>query len=335
MATRGVVPAPAAAAAAAANGGGGGGAGYSGGGGGSGSSSGGGGGGGGGSSYCAPSINDCVTSTASGSPQVTLFYALGSAPLAAIITPANGATYSRGQVVDSSFVCSEGTGGSPISSCTDQHGHASGQPVDTSTLGSHTFTVTARSSDGLSSSSSVIYDVAAPPVIWLPLPAKGAVLTAEPGGRFVLPLRRRRRRTRAQLVRGPERTRVAVRRSTPRRSARTRSPSTATSADGQTGLDDLHVHNRSAAHRQPGQARHGVITFKVNLPAAGAIDALATASFTSFARAADTLQPALGTFVYGRGDIVAKHAETVPVTVTQSQAGSCCCATTGAPRFSC
>ena len=91
--------------------------------------------------------------------------------------PANGGTYVVNQALASSFSCTEGAGGPGISSCTDQDGRPSGAPIDTSTPGTYSFTVTARSADGLSSSSSVTYTVAppGPPRIWLPLPTNRAV----------------------------------------------------------------------------------------------------------------------------------------------------------------
>jgi virginiamycin B lyase len=87
-------------------------------------------------------------------------------PSASITTPALGATYTVGQAVDSSFTCSEGAGGPGIASCLDQSGRASGDSIDTSTIGPHTFTVTATSSDGQTGSASSTYTVVPPsPVV--------------------------------------------------------------------------------------------------------------------------------------------------------------------------
>lgn len=83
-------------------------------------------------------------------------------PTTSITTPSNGATYGQGQVVNSSFSCSEGAGGTGIASCMDQNGNPSGTAIDTSNTGQHTFTVTARSDDGLSSQSSVTYTISSP-----------------------------------------------------------------------------------------------------------------------------------------------------------------------------
>ena len=87
-----------------------------------------------------------TNATHAGNGVVTISYL---APTATITTPANGATYVFGQAVTSSFTCADIAGGPGIASCLDQNGNASGSAVDTSTLGSHTFTVTATNNDGL------------------------------------------------------------------------------------------------------------------------------------------------------------------------------------------
>ena len=138
---------------------GGGGAGWYGGGGGGGAQHGTAAGGGGGSSHAAASVSGASFSQAAAgqAPSVSLRYAV---PTASITTPADGASYAHGQQVTSSFTCADVPGGPGISSCVDQNGNPSGSPVDTSTLGSHTFTVTATSQDGLTGTASVTYTVA-------------------------------------------------------------------------------------------------------------------------------------------------------------------------------
>jgi len=80
-----------------------------------------------------------------------------SAPTISIQTPAQGASYALNRPVTSSFSCAQ-TGGT-IASCADQHGDSSGTPVDTSTSGSHTFSVTATAQDGQTTTQTVTYTV--------------------------------------------------------------------------------------------------------------------------------------------------------------------------------
>jgi len=82
------------------------------------------------------------------------------APSVAISSPANGAAFVRGQQVQTTFACSDGTGGPGIESCRDSNG-ASGPhgTLNTSTAGTHSYTVTATSIDGAQKTASVTYSV--------------------------------------------------------------------------------------------------------------------------------------------------------------------------------
>ena len=67
------------------------------------------------------------------SPNATQSFTLTvqAPPTVTVRTPRARAAYARGQVVASSFSCSEGAGGAGLVSCLDQRGRPSGAPLDT------------------------------------------------------------------------------------------------------------------------------------------------------------------------------------------------------------
>lgn len=101
------------------------------------------------------------------------------APAATIGAPAQGGSYALGQSVPTSFGCADAPDGPGIASCTDSGGAAAGSgKLDTSTTGHHTYSVTAASADGQAQTSSITYDVVAPPpTATITAPAAGASYT--------------------------------------------------------------------------------------------------------------------------------------------------------------
>jgi hypothetical protein len=83
-----------------------------------------------------------------------------SPPSARITSPASGARYALGQIVPAGYSCHDGVGAPGISSCAGPV--ATGQPINTTTIGRHTFTVTATSTDRQTTNSTSTYTVQAP-----------------------------------------------------------------------------------------------------------------------------------------------------------------------------
>ena len=81
-------------------------------------------------------------------------------PSAQITSPDAGARYTRGQVAGAGYSCHDAAGGPGIASCVGPI--TSGEPIDTTTAGPHTFTVTATSKDGQTGSATVTYTVISP-----------------------------------------------------------------------------------------------------------------------------------------------------------------------------
>jgi hypothetical protein len=97
-----------------------------------------------------------------------------TAPTIRLDVPEEGAQYPRGQTVEAQYECFDEDGGSGIAACDGDV--PPGQPIDTSTVGEHAFTVTARDKAGNVASVTHHYEVTdvTAPTIRLDAPGDGA-----------------------------------------------------------------------------------------------------------------------------------------------------------------
>ncbi len=118
---------------------------------------------------CTPSPDPALSSTS--------IVADTTAPTVSVTTPADGAGYSLGAPVHASYACADSASG--VATCAGDV--ADGALVDTSTIGAHSFTVSATDNAGNPASRTVTYNVIAPsgdttaPTITLTTPAQNAV----------------------------------------------------------------------------------------------------------------------------------------------------------------
>ena len=134
-------------------------------------------GGGSGSSFLASQLMNTATGNHGSNSGVVTTASVTLQPLISLTAPANGATFTQGQVVDASYDCFTGlNGGEPVDcqgteqapGVTTATSVASGAPIDTSTPGQHTFVVKNAWASGPSTIQTLVtYTVtaSAPPVI--------------------------------------------------------------------------------------------------------------------------------------------------------------------------
>jgi hypothetical protein len=124
------------------------------------------------------------------SADTTVGASFSGPPTATVTTPVDAASYAFGSIVNASYSCAPGANGGVLkpgtAGCSGPV--ANGTPMDTSTVGAHTFAVTATDTDGQTSTTTVHYTVTAappgppasapppaPPSVTVTTPADGAI----------------------------------------------------------------------------------------------------------------------------------------------------------------
>ena len=114
-----------------------------------------------------------ATSTDGQATTATIHYTVYGPPTATITAPADGTTYALGEHAPATFACADPTGPG-IATCRDSNGSASPGVLDTSTVGTFAYSVTATSTDGQATTATIHYTVAGPPTATITAPADGA-----------------------------------------------------------------------------------------------------------------------------------------------------------------
>jgi hypothetical protein len=248
-------------------------------------------------------------------------------PSATITSPSDNQSYNLNQVVATSFACHEAANpaGPGISSCKDSN--AANSPsghLDTSTTGTHTYTVTATSQDGLTGTAQLHYTVLGGPSATITSPTDGATY-----------IRLRSVLASYRCSDGPNGPGIAscvgsVADGSPIDTAqrgRHTFTVTATSKDGQVQKATVHYNVARPSNRftvsHINIHHDGIVEFDVSVVAGpGQLDVFESAwKFNEASAATVLLRPAPHRFVFSREHLTIGHAGTFHITVAPNQRG--------------